>query len=388
MSIPKQKLSAKILTLNTKCANIVFAINKATYQRSIPKVMCNIAGYVGNKNAAPILIEMLRREEGFDAGYYTGIATLHEGKIYYRKVAGDLDTLLKKTDAISLPGNIGIIHSRTPSGGPDEWAHPFVSCGTNAKEPIIAYVANGNSGVFKERDPEYNGYAEELMKSGYTLDSEIDFPDGIYNRLSNGKMVHMSDVMCALIASEIDRGADPCNAITNAFCKMPGEIVGLLLSLNTPDKITYSKINRPMFLSFASHGAYLATTAIAHLDDAGDPINLPELSSGYVTASGFTSQKYPTPPIEVTVADAKIEHDAYDLIVKMLSEGRELTFNDLKIHHLFPKKEGAVVSRVRVMYSVLHSLYREGRLEIKSYTLPGAVEGTTAKLFKLKLKDK
>ena len=72
----------------------------------------------------------------------------------------------------------------------------------------------------------------------------------------------------------------------------------------------------------------------------------------------------------------------------MLSEGRELTFNDLKIHHLFPKKEGAVVSRVRVMYSVLHSLYREGRLEIKSYTLPGAVEGTTAKLFKLKLKDK
>ena len=75
--------------------------------------MCNIAGYVGERRAAPILIEMLRREEGIDAGFYTGIATLHEGKIHYRKLTGNLDDLLRETDAIDLPGNIGIIHSRT-----------------------------------------------------------------------------------------------------------------------------------------------------------------------------------------------------------------------------------------------------------------------------------
>ena len=65
--------------------------------------MCNIAGYVGKKAAAPILIEMLRRQEGIDAGYYTGIATVHEGKIHYRKLCGDLNSLLKNTDAASLP---------------------------------------------------------------------------------------------------------------------------------------------------------------------------------------------------------------------------------------------------------------------------------------------
>ena len=44
--------------------------------------MCNIAGYAGKCAAAPILIEMLRKEEGFDGGFYTGIATVHEGKIH------------------------------------------------------------------------------------------------------------------------------------------------------------------------------------------------------------------------------------------------------------------------------------------------------------------
>ena len=45
--------------------------------------MCNIAGYVGNgkQEAAPILLEMMRAQEGYAGGYYTGIATIHEGKL-------------------------------------------------------------------------------------------------------------------------------------------------------------------------------------------------------------------------------------------------------------------------------------------------------------------
>lgn len=42
--------------------------------------MCNIAGYIGEQQAAPILIEMIREQEGLDAGFYTGIATIHEVK--------------------------------------------------------------------------------------------------------------------------------------------------------------------------------------------------------------------------------------------------------------------------------------------------------------------
>ena len=88
--------------------------------------MCIIAGYSGNKPAAPILIEMLKKVEYVDGGLSTGIATIHEGKLYWRKVVGDVDTLLSETDALSLPGTTGIIHSRT-GGNHVEHAHPFIS---------------------------------------------------------------------------------------------------------------------------------------------------------------------------------------------------------------------------------------------------------------------
>lgn len=349
--------------------------------------MCNIAGYVGERAAAPILIEMMRREEGFDAGFYTGIATIDNGRIHYRKVTGDLDTLLKKTDAASLPGSIGIIHSRTKSGGPDEWSHPFVSSGKYSDEPTLAYVANGYSGMFRDRDPEYNLLAEGLLSEGYRMDSEIEMPDGIYNRLSNGKMVHMSDLMCALIAKEADMGKEPADAMTGAFTAMPGELVGLLLSLKTPDAIVWSKVNRPMALAYASHGAYLATSAIAHPDDAGDPIELPYLSSGYVRRDGFTATRYPDFPAPVVSASPTKIHGIYEAVTAALAEERAFTELYPPIAPFFPDKtEVCIRANTAAIYSVLHSLNVEGRLEITKHTVPGEIEGTTAPLFKFRLK--
>ena len=53
--------------------------------------MCNISGYAGNKQAAPILVEMLKKQEYFDGGLSTGIATIDdEGNLYYAKVFGSV----------------------------------------------------------------------------------------------------------------------------------------------------------------------------------------------------------------------------------------------------------------------------------------------------------
>lgn len=52
--------------------------------------MCIITGYVGSKQAAPILIDMMRKAEGLDGGHYTGIATIHDGIMHYRKLEGYL----------------------------------------------------------------------------------------------------------------------------------------------------------------------------------------------------------------------------------------------------------------------------------------------------------
>ena len=138
--------------------------------------MCNIAGYVGIRPAAPILIEMIRRQEGLAGGYYTGLATIHEGRIHYVKLTGDVDRLLAETDALSLPGTIGIIHSRSKAGGGDEWAHPFVDAARG--EPTIAYVANGSLGCFAHRQEEYNTLSASLIDEGYPMLSRVRIDHG------------------------------------------------------------------------------------------------------------------------------------------------------------------------------------------------------------------
>ena len=100
--------------------------------------MCNIAGYSGKRNAAPILIEMLRRQQSFDGGLSVGVATIHEGKLHYRKVVGDVDTLLRETDAINLPGTIGIAHTRPAADA--KLPHPYISM-----DGRMALVTNGNT---------------------------------------------------------------------------------------------------------------------------------------------------------------------------------------------------------------------------------------------------
>ena len=83
--------------------------------------MCNIAGYSGNQAAAPILLEMLRRQELYDGNVSTGIATIHEGKIYSKKIVGTVDEFLQEFDLSEFPGTIGIAHTR-PSGQKDAQA--------------------------------------------------------------------------------------------------------------------------------------------------------------------------------------------------------------------------------------------------------------------------
>ena len=50
---------------------------------------------------------MLRRQQYYNGDMCTGIATIHKGKLHYRKLVGDVDTLIRETDALSLPFSPG-----------------------------------------------------------------------------------------------------------------------------------------------------------------------------------------------------------------------------------------------------------------------------------------
>ena len=126
--------------------------------------MCGIVGYTGTQNAAPVLLEGLKKLEyrGYDSA---GIAVLNDGSISISKVTGRIAGLAEKTeDGRLLPGVTGIGHTRWAThGAPTEPnAHPHTS-----NDGRFAVVHNGIIENYME-------LREELTRKGYHFESETD----------------------------------------------------------------------------------------------------------------------------------------------------------------------------------------------------------------------
>ena len=101
--------------------------------------MCGIVGYIGNKQALPILVQGLRDLEyrGYDSA---GISILEDGKLQRVRAVGKIDNLVSKLKDQNYPGTLGISHTRwaTHGGVTEENAHPHF-----ALDGKIAIVHNG-----------------------------------------------------------------------------------------------------------------------------------------------------------------------------------------------------------------------------------------------------
>ncbi|MBQ8835521.1 MAG: glutamine--fructose-6-phosphate transaminase (isomerizing) [Oscillospiraceae bacterium] len=126
--------------------------------------MCGIVGYTGIQNAAPVLLEGLRKLEyrGYDSA---GMAVVQDGRIAVSKVTGRIAGLVEKTeDGRLLPGTTGVGHTRWAThGAPTEPnAHPHTS-----NDGRFAVVHNGIIENYME-------LREELTRKGYHFESETD----------------------------------------------------------------------------------------------------------------------------------------------------------------------------------------------------------------------
>lgn len=126
--------------------------------------MCSIIGYSGKLNlAAPLLVDSLKKMEyrGYDS---VGIATLNNGNILVNKGVGKVAEVDKELNLNSLPGQIGIGHTRwaTHGGVNDKNAHPHYSCSSN-----IAVVHNG---IIEN----YEKLKKELVNEGHIFKSQTD----------------------------------------------------------------------------------------------------------------------------------------------------------------------------------------------------------------------
>ena len=346
--------------------------------------MCNIAGYIGERDAAPILIDMIREQEGLNGGFYTGIATLHEGKIYYRKVVGDLDELLRRTDAASLPGKIGIIHSRTPGDLGDEWAHPFV-CERDG-EVFTAQVYNGSLGFFKDLNPKRAALAAELLSEGYKMRSFVPESNGKNLTLNDGSRVHISDLMCQLVSKNILGGEPAHRAMELSYCEIPAEIVGLMLSVTEPDAIAFARMNMPMFVSYGDDGAYLASAPQAFPDGLSDPHLFPVFSSGYIKKDGFSCAPFKKAPSTVAPITESVRHRAYEKIYSALLEEKQTLSSLAKLANTCFDDADCKQSAT-LAYSILYDLKKRGLLKVKKDTKPGVFDGLTAPVYYLWVKQ-
>src|SRR6266496_1113078 len=126
--------------------------------------MCGIVGYVGRQQAAPILLEGLRRLEyrGYDSA---GLSVLNGAELQTRKKKGKIDEGLGQLlNTRPAAGHLGIGHTRWATHGPpsDENSHPHLD-----QSGRIAVVHNG---VIEN----YDRLNERLAKAGHTFHSSTD----------------------------------------------------------------------------------------------------------------------------------------------------------------------------------------------------------------------
>src|SRR5207253_4909309 len=150
--------------------------------------MCGIVGYVGRREAEPLLLEGLGRLEyrGYDSA---GLATLTGPQLHVRKRSGRIAALAEFLRERPAPGCVGIGHTRWATHGPanDRNAHPHV--GGRGGEIRVAVVHNG---VIEN----HASLRRELEAQGYEFHSQTD-----------------TEVIAHLIARELETTEDLFEAV-------------------------------------------------------------------------------------------------------------------------------------------------------------------------------
>lgn len=344
--------------------------------------MCVIAGYTGSHRAAPILIEMLKKVEYFDGGLATGVATIHEGKLYSCKIVGTVDDLVRTTDALSFPGTCGIIHTR-PAGGRASHAHPFVD-----ESGEFAFCENGT--YYQVAAPAYKADAEailrELYESGVTFKSAIGAPgdkwDDYHVLLPNGQTIHNAETYAQAIGMAVrdiptERLADAIAAKTAEMqSRLPSELVTLSVHARLPGTITVGRITRSMAAASRGGETYLCTTPMGFPEEVQAwPVTfLPPVTVAQATPRGITLTSLEIKGVRVEQGDARAESIMRAHLEKLLADREhprslyEMEGGSLNLWHEpmidcdIVSPVGQVKETAAVAYRVLWSFHREGRL--------------------------
>lgn len=202
--------------------------------------MCGIVGFIGKKEASPILIEGLSKLEyrGYDSA---GIATMDNGNISVAKCKGRLANLENKLKEEPVKGNIGIGHTRWATHGEpsDINSHPHTN-----EVGTISVVHNG---IIEN----YLQLREKLISKGYKFCSETD-----------------TEVIPHLIDYYFK--GDLVEAVIKAVSRMEGSYAIGVISSKEPDKLIAVRKDSPLIVGVGDGEYFIASDVPAVLNHTRD----------------------------------------------------------------------------------------------------------------------
>jgi len=200
--------------------------------------MCGIIGYVGPREAKPLLLQGLKRLEyrGYDSA---GIALREDGELSYVRAVGNLDNLVAATGTNGSRAHHGLGHTRwaTHGGVTERNAHPLVGCDAGR----LAIVLNGIVENYME-------LRDELKAGGHTFTSETD-----------------AEVVVHLLEQEYD--GDLAQALARVYPQLEGHFSIVAIHHDHPDLLAGVRHQTPLVVGLGEGENFLASSIAAFLSE-------------------------------------------------------------------------------------------------------------------------
>ncbi|MBP5793696.1 MAG: glutamine--fructose-6-phosphate transaminase (isomerizing), partial [Spirochaetaceae bacterium] len=200
--------------------------------------MCGIVGYVGEKNATPVLVNALKKLEyrGYDSA---GIAILSDEDIIVRKVKGALKFLEKRIADEVIAGSIGIGHTRWATHGEpsDINAHPHTN--------VSGTIAIVHNGIIEN----YVKLKAWLQSKGIVFRSETD-----------------TEVVAHLINYYYEESHDIFKAVQKATQKIEGSYALGVICKDYPDRLIAARKDSPLIIGLGNGENFIASDVPAVLE--------------------------------------------------------------------------------------------------------------------------
>ncbi len=195
--------------------------------------MCGIIGIVGEREAAPLLVEALKRLEyrGYDSA---GVATCHEGELDRRRAVGKLNQLAELLEQEPISGKIGIGHTR--------WATHGAPTHTNAHPHQAGKVAVVHNGIIEN----YRELRAELSGEGRNFQTDTD-----------------TETIAQLCAHLMTQGLSPQDAAAATLSRLTGAFALCFLFEGEEDLIIAARRGSPLAIGYGQGEMFVGSDALA-----------------------------------------------------------------------------------------------------------------------------